>query len=75
MSMKTSGIFYEHSTYSPEKVAAKYIAFRGDDLILFEVNKDNFTIRETYADPINFRVAKVLEAQKLKGRWPNQVEV
>jgi hypothetical protein len=75
MSMKTSGIFYEHSSYTPEKVAARYIAFRAGDLILFEVNDSNMTIRETYADPKNFDLAKVAKAESLKGHWPNQVQL
>lgn len=73
--MKTSGIFWESSTYAPEKVSDRFIAFRGDDLILFEVNSRNMTIRESYADPQNYSVRHIEQAKKLKGRWPNQVQI
>lgn len=66
---------YRACGYKLINVHKRYIAYDvwGENLKLYEVNRDGFTIREAFIDPEDYNHDKVKEAFGLRGKSFNQV--
>jgi hypothetical protein len=75
MTLPETKVRYQSRCYDPAKVSGVYISMRQGEIVVFECNAQNQTVRESIGNTEDFPADKIAKARELEGSWPNQVGI
>lgn len=66
---------YQARSFRPENIVKRYAALDGTLFVIFDVNANGYTIRETWVDRFAIPEPVAVECERLQGQAFNQTEL